>query len=383
MVVLDHAKKIAEKIRISGGGRCNFTNQVSGPANFLSLNPGFPDWALQQYRPQDFIDLVRSHRIPFHEKHSGQLFCDRSSQDIIDLLLAESAKGAVSIRFPVEVFAVTREAAHWQISLRGLDSLRCRQLVVATGGMAVPAIGASAWGLDFARSQGLEITPVRAGLVPMSFTSMDQAWITQMPGLSHRVSISVGEAGHGYGQASFLEDALMTHKGLSGPAVLQASNYWEQGQAITVDWLAALPQDNVLDERAIGRFSVHQLLEHWFPKRLATGLALCLGDDYPVDRKWAELGRALRERLINRLRSFSLKPAGHLGWNKAEVMRGGVCTKGLDPRTMQSRRDSSLYFIGEVVDVTGHLGGHNFQWAWASASCCATAITTQHAPDRS
>ncbi|MEY3969322.1 MAG: hypothetical protein RL617_335 [Pseudomonadota bacterium] len=383
MVVLDHAKKIAEKIRISGGGRCNFTNQVSGPANFLSLNPGFPDWALQQYRPQDFIDLVRSHRIPFHEKHSGQLFCDRSSQDIIDLLLAESAKGAVSIRYPVEVFAVTREAAHWQISLRGLDSLRCHQLVVATGGMAVPAIGASAWGLDFARSQGLEITPVRAGLVPMSFTSMDQAWITQMPGLSHRVSISVGEAGHGYGQASFLEDALMTHKGLSGPAVLQASNYWEQGQAITVDWLAALPQDNVLDERAIGRFSVHQLLEHWFPKRLATGLALCLGDDYPVDRKWAELGRALRERLINRLRSFSLKPAGHLGWNKAEVMRGGVCTKGLDPRTMQSRRDSSLYFIGEVVDVTGHLGGHNFQWAWASASCCATAITTQHAPDRS
>ena len=382
-MVLDHAKKIAEKIRISGGGRCNFTNQVSGPANFLSLNPGFPDWALQQYRPQDFIDLVRSHRIPFHEKHSGQLFCDRSSQDIIDLLLAESAKGAVSIRYPVEVFAVTREAAHWQISLRGLDSLRCRQLVVATGGMSVPAIGASAWGLDFARSQGLEITPVRAGLVPMSFTSMDQAWITQMPGLSHRVSISVGEAGHGYGQASFLEDALMTHKGLSGPAVLQASNYWEQGQAITVDWLAALPQDNVLDERAIGRFSVHQLLEHWFPKRLATGLALCLGDDYPVDRKWAELGRALRERLINRLRSFSLKPAGHLGWNKAEVMRGGVCTKGLDPRTMQSRRDSSLYFIGEVVDVTGHLGGHNFQWAWASASCCATAITTQHAPDRS
>jgi predicted Rossmann fold flavoprotein len=383
VVVLDHAKKIAEKIRISGGGRCNFTNQVSGPANFLSLNPGFPDWALQQYRPQDFIDLVRSHRIPFHEKHSGQLFCDRSSQDIIDLLLAESAKGAVSIRYPVEVFAVTREAAHWQISLRGLDSLRCRQLVVATGGMAVPAIGASAWGLDFARSQGLEITPVRAGLVPMSFTSMDQAWITQMPGLSHRVSISVGEAGHGYGQASFLEDALMTHKGLSGPAVLQASNYWEQGQAITVDWLAALPQDNVLDERAIGRFSVHQLLEHWFPKRLATGLALCLGDDYPVDRKWAELGRALRERLVNRLRGFSLKPAGHLGWNKAEVMRGGVCTKGLDPRTMQSRRDSSLYFIGEVVDVTGHLGGHNFQWAWASASCCATAITTQHAPDRS
>lgn len=382
-MVLDHAKKIAEKIRISGGGRCNFTNQVSGPANFLSLNPGFPDWALQQYRPQDFIDLVRSHRIPFHEKHSGQLFCDRSSQDIIDLLLAESAKGAVSIRYPVEVFAVTREAAHWQISLRGLDSLRCRQLVVATGGMAVPAIGASAWGLDFARSQGLEITPVRAGLVPMSFTSMDQAWITQMPGLSHRVSISVGEAGHGYGQASFLEDALMTHKGLSGPAVLQASNYWEQGQAITVDWLAALPQDNVLDERAIGRFSVHQLLEHWFPKRLATGLALCLGDDYPVDRKWAELGRALRERLVNRLRGFSLKPAGHLGWNKAEVMRGGVCTKGLDPRTMQSRRDSSLYFIGEVVDVTGHLGGHNFQWAWASASCCATAITTQHAPDRS
>ena len=380
MVVLDHAKKIAEKIRISGGGRCNFTNQDSGPANFLSLNPGFPDWALQQYRPQDFVGLVRSHRIPFHEKHSGQLFCDRSSQDIIGLLLAESQKGAVSIRHPVEIAALVRDAEHWRISLSGLDSLTCRQLVVATGGMAVPAIGASAWGLDFARSQGLEITPVRAGLVPMSFTSSDQAWITQMPGVSQRVSISVGESGHGYGQATFLEDALMTHKGLSGPAVLQASNYWEQGQAISVDWLAALPKDNPFDERAIGRFSVSQLLEHWFPKRLAAGLALGFGDDYPIDRKWAELGRTVREQLIDRLRSFSLKPAGHLGWNKAEVMRGGVCTRGLNSRTMQSRRDSSLYFIGEVVDVTGHLGGHNFQWAWASAHCCAMAITAQHAP---
>jgi len=376
VLVLDHADILCEKIRISGGGRCNFTNLHSSPANFLSLNPHFVKSALARYPAKEFIKLVQSYRIAYHEKHQGQLFCDDSAKQIIEMLLSECAKGRVDIRHPVTVESISNEAGVWSIKTNaGIE--KTRSVVMATGGLPVPAIGATAYSLDVAKRFGLNVVDPRPALVPLSFTSGEFDHLMALSGLSLPVRIAAGSKGKRYGACRFNEDLLLTHKGLSGPAVLQASSYWTEGEAIHVDWLGAV--------EANGRFSCDELFNHednhlkLTENILASVMPLRLAKSFAeqknlLGKKWAEVSKKDRQALKELITNWSVKPAGTLGWKKAEVMLGGVDTKELDGQTMMARNHPGLYFIGECVDVTGHLGGHNFQWAWASGFACAHSI---------
>lgn len=378
VLALDHAPVLGEKIRISGGGRCNFTNLYSDPQNFLCLDRQFPKPILQGYRPTDFIRLVRAHRIGFHEKHKGQLFCDRSSQLITGMLRDEADKGHVRLAHPVKVLRIHRSGQYWQL-LTDQGSVTTPQVVLATGGLPVPAIGASGFALDIARDLGIPVTAIQPALVPLALTSDETRFLTHLAGLSLPVQICVGpektspmQAGpQGYGGARFDEDLLFTHKGLSGPAVLQASSYWQSGEDLVIDFLVGQDPQQLFDERRYGSRSPAVMLAEQIPERLAQALVAQAALP-PV--RWAEQGRGQRQRLFGLLRSLRVRPAGSLGWNKAEVMRGGVATNGLDARTLESRAHRGLFFIGECVDVTGHLGGHNFQWAWASGYACGQAL---------
>jgi len=370
VLVIDHAEKLGEKIRISGGGRCNFTNRDTRIENMLSLNPHFAKSALSRYTPKNFIDLVKSHRIGFHEKHRGQLFCNDSATQIVRMLLAECEKGAVQLCHPVVIEGVHREGSFWRVQT-SVASFASRAVVVATGGLPVPAMGATAFGLELAKSFSLSVTPVRPGLVPLSLTSDDTAFLDALAGVSLPVRIGSGARGERYGRGEFDEDLLVTHKGLSGPAILQASSYWVEGEELEVNWLGHHDPASLLSERELGARSVEQALALALPERLAQGFAQKLG---LAGRRWAELGRADRQRVQHVLVAWRVKPAGTLGWKKAEVMVGGVDTDELESKTMMAKRQPGLYFIGECVDVTGHLGGHNFQWAWASAYACASSL---------
>ena len=376
VLVLDHADVLCEKIRISGGGRCNFTNIHSSPANFLSLNPHFVKSALARYPAKEFIKLVQSYRIAYHEKHQGQLFCDDSAKQIIEMLLGECAKGNVDIRHPVTVESVSNTAGEWIVKTNA-GTERCKSLVMATGGLPVPALGATAYSLDVAKQFDLKVIDPRPALVPLSFTSGEFDNLIELSGLSLPVRIAAGSKGKRYGACRFNEDLLLTHKGLSGPAVLQASSYWTEGEAIHIDWLGAV--------EANGRFSCDELfnneenrlklteniLNSVMPLRLAKAFA---EQKNLLGKKWAEVSKKDRQALKELITNWSVKPAGTLGWKKAEVMLGGVDTKELDGQTMMARNHPGLYFIGECVDVTGHLGGHNFQWAWASGFACAHSV---------
>ena len=371
-LLLDHAEVLGEKIRISGGGRCNFTNIHSSPEHFLSLNPHFVRSALARYSPQDFVTLVKRSGIRFHEKHRGQLFCDGSSNEIIEMLHRECTIGRVDIRHPVTVHSISSEHGLWSIET-SIGSVKSVAVVIATGGLPVPAIGATGFALDFARQLGLAVTPIRPALVPLSFTSDAFDGFSDLAGLSSPVRITAGEKSTDYGHAQFLEDLLITHKGLSGPAVLQASSYWHEGQHIEINWAADLDLDRVWDEKDIGSKTTEGALAMFLPERLArkftAGLAL-------QGRRWAEISKKDRHRIKNTVTQWRVRPAGTLGWKKAEVMLGGVDTRELDSRTMMAKKFPGLYFIGECVDVTGHLGGHNFQWAWASGYACAEAVVS-------
>jgi predicted Rossmann fold flavoprotein len=376
ILVLDHAEVLGEKIRISGGGRCNFTNLHSSPANFLSLNPHFVKSAIARYPSQEFIKLVQSYRIAYHEKHQGQLFCDDSAKQIIEMLMRECAKGNVLIRHPVKVNDISSEGSEWLIKTDSTTE-RTHSVVMATGGLPVPAIGATAFSLDIAKQYDHQVIEPRPALVPLSFTSGEFENLNALAGLSLPVRIAAGSKGNRYGACRFNEDLLLTHKGLSGPAVLQASSYWTEGEAIHIDWLGAV--------EANGQFNCDDLFNHddnrlkltenilasVMPLRLAKAFA---EQKNLLGRKWAEVSKKDRQALKELVTNWSVKPAGTLGWKKAEVMLGGVDTKELDGQTMMSRKHSGLYFIGECVDVTGHLGGHNFQWAWASGFACAHAL---------
>jgi len=376
VLVIDHAEILCEKIRISGGGRCNFTNLYSSPANFLSQNAHFVKSALARYSAKDFIHLVQSYRIAYHEKHQGQLFCDDSAKQIIEMLLGECAKGNVQIRHPLAVESISSEAGGWLIKTNA-GTERSKAVVMATGGLPVPAIGASAYSLDIAKQFGLKVIDPRPALVPLSFTSGEFDHLLVLSGLSMPVRIASGSKGKRYGACRFNEDLLLTHKGLSGPAVLQASSYWTEGEAIHIDWLGAV--------EANGRFSCDELFNHEenrlkltenilasvMPLRLAKAFA---EQKKLLGKKWVEVSKKDRQALKELITNWSVKPAGTLGWKKAEVMLGGVDTNELDGQTMMSRNHPGLYFIGECVDVTGHLGGHNFQWAWASGFACAHAV---------
>lgn len=370
VLVLDHAEVLGEKIRISGGGRCNFTNINSSPANFLSDNPNFIKSAFSKYKPQDFINLVKSYGIAFHEKHKGQLFCDVSAKQIVEMLFSECQKGSVVIRHPVVIEQVTRDMHGWIVKTNhGVE--HARSVVMATGGLPVPAIGATDFALDIARQFDLPVTAIRPGLVPLSFTSDEFSNLSELSGLSVPVKISAGQKGQRYGVCYFDEDLLLTHKGLSGPAVLQASSYWQEGEAITINWLNEVDCDELFNDEANRLKLTETILAIALPQRLAKSFA---EQKNLLGRKWAEVGKKDRQALKDFLTRWTVKPAGTLGWKKAEVMLGGVDTRALDSQTMMSKNHPGLYFIGECVDVTGHLGGHNFQWAWSSAYACAQAL---------
>ena len=376
ILVLDHAEILGEKIRISGGGRCNFTNLHSSPANFLSLNQHFVKSALARYPSAEFIKLVAAHGIDFHEKHQGQLFCDDSAKQIIEMLFAECSKGKVVIRNPVTIKSIQQEGDLWVVATdAGLE--KSRAVVMATGGLPVPAIGATAYSLDIAKQFGLNVIAPRPALVPLSFTAETFGNLNELAGLSIPVRIAAGSKGRRYGACRFNEDLLLTHKGLSGPAVLQASSYWEEGEPIHIDWLGAIERpggfncDELFNNEENRVKLSETILASVLPQRLAKAFADQRG---LTGRKWAEVSKKDRQALKELLTNWSVKPAGTLGWKKAEVMLGGVDTKDLDGQTMMSRKNRGLFFIGECVDVTGHLGGHNFQWAWASGFACAQAL---------
>jgi predicted Rossmann fold flavoprotein len=388
VVLIDHAERLAEKIRISGGGRCNFTNIGAGPANFISQNPDFCRSALAAYTSRDFIDLVERHKIRWHEKHRGQLFCDGSSEEIIDMLRRECDDGRVSWRMPCSVQDITHEEGRY--TLRTTEgTLSVPQLVLATGGMAIPQLGATDYALGVARQFGLKIVEPRPALVPLTFDA--EAWrnFSALSGVALEVRVTTGSsqasapksgrAGAGKAlKAEFLEDLLFTHRGLSGPAILQISTFWQPGEAIHID---LAPQQNLeqdlLAAKSGGRQQLSTVLAGLWPKRLAEqwlAQAGAASTDIGARRLADVPDRTLRE-LSASIHRWSLQPSGTAGYKKAEVMRGGVDTRGLNQKTMEARTMPGLYVIGEAVDVTGWLGGYNFQWAWASGVACGRALS--------
>lgn len=379
VLLIDHSAQVAEKVRISGGGRCNFTNRwldARAPQqHFVGANPAFARSALARFTPQDFIALVERHGIAYHEKHKGQLFCDRSAQDIIAMLLAECEAGAVTRWQPCAVknLAFLPEPQREQAGVRyQVESERgvilTRSVVVATGGLSVPKIGASDFGWRVAAQFGLRTVPPRPGLVPLTFDA--QAWApwAELAGLSLPVEISAGE---GRARVQFHEDLLFTHRGLSGPAVLQISSYWQSGTPIRINLAPGIDlAQRLIEAKARSRKHVANELSAFLPARLAD---TWVARDPAWQRPIAEASdRALRQ-LGEALQRWELTPTGTEGWRKAEVTLGGVDTRDLSQQTLESRQ-SGLYFIGEAVDIAGWLGGYNFQWAWASAHACASAL---------
>ena len=369
VLLIDHADKVAEKIRISGGGRCNFSNRDTTPAQFLSANPDYCRSALARYTTADFLDLVRRHGIAFHEKHKGQLFCDDSSEQIIAMLLAECDSGAVQRWQPCAVAALRASDAGFEIDTdRG--TVQASQLVVATGGLSIPKIGATDFGYRLARQFGHKIVEPRPALVPLSFDTEIWAPFVTLAGASLAVDIATGSARR---KTSFREDLLFTHRGLSGPAVLQISSYWQPGEALTIDLLPGADAAQWLREaKQQSKRQLGNALAGLLPQRLADAWLTRLGMD--AAKPMPELRDRDLQRLAESLSHWTLTPSGTEGFRKAEVTAGGVDTRELDSRSMASKRQPGLHFIGEVVDVTGWLGGYNFQWAWASAAACARSL---------
>ena len=361
VVLIDHAEKLAEKIRISGGGRCNFTNIDTSPQNFLSQNPHFCKSALSRYTPQDFLSLVKRHDIPFHEKHKGQLFCDRSADDIITMLKAECNAGHVQWRMPVSVRGVEKLVDGF--SVKTADGLiTASSLVIATGGLSIPKIGATDFAFRIAKQFGLPLVEPRPGLVPLTFDESSWQSFVPMAGISLEVDIACGEK---KSRGQFREDLLFTHRGLSGPAVLQISSFWHEGVPLTLNLLPTLDVvQTLIEEKQAIRKNLGNWLSQFLPTRLAEGWLLAQG--VSPDARIPELPDKQLRRLGESLNRWSLVPNGSEGYRKAEVTLGGVDTRALSQQSMMANQVPGLYFIGEAVDVTGWLGGYNFQWAWAS-----------------
>ncbi|HSW15764.1 MAG TPA: NAD(P)/FAD-dependent oxidoreductase [Ramlibacter sp.] len=372
VLVIDHATKVAEKVRIAGGGRCNFTNRELDPRqphrHFLGENPHFCRSALSRYTAQDFIDLVKRHEIPFHEKHKGQLFGDRSSDDFIRMLLAECEAGGVQRWQPCKAEAVrfSGDGSYEVDTDRGV--VQAAQVVVATGGLSIPQIGASDFGYRLARQFGLRVVETRPALVPLTFDGDGWAPYAQLAGLALPVRIATGEKKQA---TAFDEDLLFTHRGLSGPAVLQISSYWRPGSAIRLDLAPGAGLEDALRQaKTRSRKLIGNELAAYVPSRLADAW---VQQDAAWQRPVNEAPDKALAALATRLSSWELTPTGTEGYKKAEVTAGGVDTRALSSQTMESTQPG-LYFIGEVVDVTGWLGGYNFQWAWASGWACAQGM---------
>jgi len=380
VLLIDHADKVAEKIRISGGGRCNFTNRDLDPSaphrHFVGQNPQFCRSALSRFTPADFIALVQKHGIPFHEKHKGQLFADRSAEDIIGMLLTECAAGNVTHWQPCSVKNIVflasstdgTSASSYQIDT-SQGPVQARSLVIATGGLSIPKIGASDFGYRVAQQFSVPVVERRPGLVPLTFDGAGWAPYAQLAGLALPVEIATGAKKE---RMAFHEDLLFTHRGLSGPAVLQISSYWREGMPLAIDLAPTVDLPQALAQaKARSRRLVANELAALVPGRLADAWA---GRDAEWQRPINEAPDKALNRLAGQLARWELTPTGTEGYRKAEVTLGGVDTRALSQQTLECKAQPGLYFIGEVVDVTGWLGGYNFQWAWASAHACAQAL---------
>lgn len=356
VLLLDHAEKIAEKIRLSGGGRCNFTNLHARAENYLSGNRHFCKSALAQYGPQDFITLLQKHKIAFHEKKLGQLFCDKGAEQIIDMLQSECAAAGVVIKNDTSIEKIeTRDSDYHIRTNRGEET--CASLVIATGGLSIPKIGATKFGHDIARQFDLSVTEMRPALVPLTFQASLLDYCKNLSGVSLDADVSCGKK-------SFSDGLLFTHRGLSGPSILQVSSLWREGMEIKIN---LAPQIDILsfllDQKdAHPKQDIQTILSTHLPKRLAASIC----DAQNVTGRIADLSRKKLETLARAVNDWRITPAGTEGYNKAEVTLGGVDTKELSSKTMESKKHPGLYFIGEVVDVTGQLGGFNLQWSWSS-----------------
>jgi predicted Rossmann fold flavoprotein len=364
VLVLEHAKAAGEKIRISGGGRCNFTNLHTAPGRFISANPHFCISALSRYTPADVIDLLERHGVAWHEKTLGQLFCDGSATQVVDLLKAEMAAAGATLRLATPVLGVATSADGFHVSLQGAD-VACEALVIASGGKSIPKMGATSFGYQVAEQFGVGVMETRPGLVPLTFETALLERLKALAGVSLDVRVSCGKT-------RFEEAMLFTHRGLSGPAILQISSYWRPGEAIEVDMAPGVDvYEALVRARAEqGRSSAVTVLAQWLPRRLAQLIA----DTNGADGNLAGASDGPLKALAAAVNAWRVKPVGSEGYRTAEVTVGGVDTRALDSRTMAVKAVPGLYFIGEVVDVTGWLGGYNFQWAWASGWCAGQAV---------
>lgn len=369
VAVLEKAEKPGKKILISGGGRCNFTNVNAQAGNFLSANPHFAKSALARYRPQDFIDLVDAHGIAWHEKTLGQLFCDGSAKQIVEMLLSECPKGNVDVICGVDVSAVVHEAGMFAVSASG-ENYAAPALVIATGGPSIPKMGATGFAYDLARQFGLKLIEPRPALVPLTLGG-DDVLFRELSGVSARVT---ARAGTGKSKAEFAEAALFTHRGLSGPAILQISSYWRSGEEVGISFLPAQDPEWLLDlKRSNPRATLRSALREHLPDRLADALAGRLG----IGTEFGNVPDKALRAAGAKLADWRFTPNGTEGFAKAEVTIGGIATSELSSRTMEAKHVPGLYAIGEAVDVTGWLGGYNFQWAWASGVACADGCAEQ------
>lgn len=370
VLVLDNGKKAGRKILMSGGGRCNFTNMYIEPSAYLSDNPHFCKSALARYTQWDFIELVQKHHIAYHEKTLGQLFCDDSAQQIVDLLLAECHEGKVSIRLRSEVTQIEKTAVGFTLLVGG-KTITASSVVIASGGLSMPGLGATPFGYKIAQQFGLNVLPTRAGLVPFT---LHKPQLEQLNPLSGVAIPAIVTAENG---TQFKENILFTHRGLSGPAILQISSYWHPGENVSINLLPDTDLESYLQEKR--QAQPNQLLKNTLsrllPKRF---IEIMIENNQLPDTSLAQLSNERITQITTLLQAWLVLPNGTEGYRTAEVTLGGVDTRNLSSKTMEATKITGLYFIGEVVDVTGWLGGYNFQWAWSSAYACAQALISRH-----
>ncbi len=369
VLVLDHANKVGKKILMSGGGRCNFTNLYCEPDNFLSNNKNFCKSALSRYTSYDFIELVRSHDIPYHEKTLGQLFCDNKSKDILEMLLNECNQAGVKVRTHCSVEQINPLGSGYKIKT-SLGTTTCESLVIATGGLSIPKMGATGFAYQVAKQFDLEVLPTRAGLVPFTLNQPILNILSQLSGSSIEVVVTCNAM-------SFHENLLFTHRGLSGPAMLQISSYWNQGDELTINLLPKIDLYEYLKDRKSQRPKVElkTLLSELMTKNIAqTLIHLWFSDDEYSNKQINQFSNQQLQEIADHFHSWKLKPNNTEGYRTAEVTLGGINCNELSSKTMQANKKDNLYFIGEAIDVTGHLGGFNFQWAWASGAAASEFV---------
>jgi predicted Rossmann fold flavoprotein len=368
VVVIEHANRVGKKILMSGGGRCNFTNVGTKPDNFISQNPHFCRSALAGYSPEEFVALVRKHGIAFHEKELGQLFCDDSSKQIVHMLVSECTNANAEIWTETSVTQIEKLSDGFAInSTRGMVS--AKSLVIATGGLSIPSMGATGFGYDVAKQFGHTLLPTRAGLVPLTLSGSYSEQFCDLSGIAFPIQARAGST-------QFDNALLITHRGLSGPAILQISSYWQLGEKLQLSLLADASQRVQEAAQRQGRLRIEEWLAQVLPKRFAQRLCEVYNELISPQKKLAECGKTSLQQLTQVLSHWPIIPSGTEGYRTAEVTLGGVDTKEINQTSMESKRVSGFYFIGEVLDVTGHLGGYNFQWAWASAVAAARAISS-------